>query len=220
MKLFNEYKVQICSNNLTSKFIKSLYYIFNILQIFTTITGHIRIILYSQDKKASLRSFLNFWVCTTFIFSIIANIYLNETYFTVFFNYYRIYEIVLVNLWLFLFRQGATSITRCENEDNIRLLILLIIQYLTIIICFAGLFYYYAENHDVLHFSSNIKSCKSFFSYLYFSLVTITTLGFGDITPIKDLGFLLVSVEIVIGMIFNLLFIAIIISKLRFEWRK
>ncbi len=38
-----------------------------------------------------------------------------------------------------------------------------------------------------------------FFTYLYFSVVTFTTLGFGDITPTSTCGEVIVMLEVVLG---------------------
>lgn len=47
---------------------------------------------------------------------------------------------------------------------------------------------------------------------VYFSSVTITTLGYGDFTPIKETGKILVSVETITGLIFIVLVVAIFLT--------
>ncbi len=49
---------------------------------------------------------------------------------------------------------------------------------------------------------------KSFFDYIYYSFVVITTLGFGDITPISQLFRLLTILEAILGLIIMGLFLA------------
>ncbi|MGE6415782.1 potassium channel family protein [Planococcus kocurii] len=48
---------------------------------------------------------------------------------------------------------------------------------------------------------------SGFFSYFYFSIITITTLGYGDITPVGDLGQLLTASESLLGIILIGLFL-------------
>ncbi len=48
---------------------------------------------------------------------------------------------------------------------------------------------------------------------LYFSVVTFTSLGYGDVQPTKGLGQLFVSFEVVLGVIFIALFVGCIIRK-------
>lgn len=48
---------------------------------------------------------------------------------------------------------------------------------------------------------------SGFFSYFYFSVITITTLGYGDITPVGNLGQLLAASEALLGIILIGLFL-------------
>jgi hypothetical protein len=50
-------------------------------------------------------------------------------------------------------------------------------------------------------------------AFLYFSFVTITTLGFGDLTPGKDVGRVLVSLEALLGQIFLVTLVARLVSQ-------
>ncbi|GII99793.1 ion channel [Sediminihabitans luteus] len=49
-------------------------------------------------------------------------------------------------------------------------------------------------------------------SFMYFSLTTITTLGYGDLTPAEPLGRLLAMSEAVIGQVYLVVFVALIVS--------
>ncbi|MBI1352564.1 MAG: hypothetical protein GC156_15795 [Actinomycetales bacterium] len=49
-------------------------------------------------------------------------------------------------------------------------------------------------------------------SYMYFSLVTITTTGYGDLTASTDVGRLLATSEAVIGQIYMVIFVAMIVG--------
>lgn len=51
--------------------------------------------------------------------------------------------------------------------------------------------------------------------YIYFSLVTLTTVGFGDITPATDLAKRLVGLEALIGQVF----LVVLVSRLVSLWK-
>ena len=55
---------------------------------------------------------------------------------------------------------------------------------------------------------------NNFFRMLYLSVVTITTLGFGDITPITDFARLLIGLESILGVVILSLFINAIFQKI------
>lgn len=50
-------------------------------------------------------------------------------------------------------------------------------------------------------------------TYTYFSLITITTVGFGDYTPVTALGRLVASSEAVVGQVFLVTFVALIVAR-------
>lgn len=51
-------------------------------------------------------------------------------------------------------------------------------------------------------------------AYMYFSLVCITTLGFGDLAPVTPVGRLLAVSEAVIGQVFLVTFVAMVVGLL------
>ena len=54
----------------------------------------------------------------------------------------------------------------------------------------------------------------TWFSFFYYSIVTFTTLGFGDITPIKWYTEILVTIEVILGYIMLGGLISILANKL------
>jgi hypothetical protein len=106
----------------------------------------------------------------------------------VFFNRYRVYT---------------------RPVSVVRSLIMLLINYVEIILCFS-----------LLHLCSGwieLSECGNILSHpidaLYFSTVTITTLGYGDFRPFNLWGRFLVSSEVVVGLLFVLLVFADFIQR-------
>jgi voltage-gated potassium channel Kch len=48
--------------------------------------------------------------------------------------------------------------------------------------------------------------------FLYFSFVTLTTLGYGDFTPATDIGKVMVTFEALIGQVFLVTLVARLVS--------
>ncbi|MEA5616313.1 ion transporter [Cronbergia sp. UHCC 0137] len=79
-----------------------------------------------------------------------------------------------------------------SNEDSI-ILIRILFTLFTIIFVFSGLIY--QVEHPV-----NQQIFGTFLDAFYFSVVTMTTVGFGDVTPISELGRLLTVLMILTGV--------------------
>ena len=50
-------------------------------------------------------------------------------------------------------------------------------------------------------------------TYMYFSLVTISTVGFGDVAAVTDLGRMAAASEAVVGQVYLVTFVALIVSR-------
>ena len=76
-------------------------------------------------------------------------------------------------------------------------LIIFRIIYIIIAIVFvsAGLIFY--AEHEI-----NPEKFRTFFDAVYFSVVTLTTVGFGDITPVSDYGRAITVLIIISGIVF------------------
>ncbi len=80
--------------------------------------------------------------------------------------------------------------------DFIRLPVLFVVIYLVLVIVFGLLFYASQSSFSLDGERSNLN----LFQALYFSVVTITTLGYGEIVPVNWWGRLLVMVETLLGV--------------------
>jgi hypothetical protein len=91
-----------------------------------------------------------------------------------------------------------------------RSIILLFFNYVEITIHFASVY--------LLSLSIGYTSCQKPITCplesLYFSIVTITTLGYGDIRPVHWIGRTLVSVEVLVGIALIVTALAIFLSQL------
>ncbi len=56
-------------------------------------------------------------------------------------------------------------------------------------------------------------------AFMYFSLTTVTTVGYGDLAPAADVGRLLATVEALIGQVFLVTFVALLVGLLGERWR-
>ncbi|AFY76158.1 Ion channel [Pleurocapsa sp. PCC 7327] len=96
-------------------------------------------------------------------------------------------------LRLIRFLEFKISIFKIETEDGV-ILTRILLTLFSIIFVYSG-FIYQAEH------SVNPTIFRNFFDALYFSVVTMTTVGFGDVTPISDTGRFLTVLMILTGIL-------------------
>lgn len=103
---------------------------------------------------------------------------------------------------IFVDRYGNDWSPRSLN----RVLLLLLLGYFEMIIGFAALYTWAGS------IGSSDKIIIDPGNSLYFSIVTITTLGYGDFSPTDALGKFLVSAETLMGVVYVILVLAAFIS--------
>lgn len=81
-----------------------------------------------------------------------------------------------------------------------RMIILLLLNYFEIIAWFAVFYRIYFQN-----FNQNGVNLNSFSGVIYNSIITMATVGYGDITPINYVGMFIVSIQILIGIFITLI---------------
>lgn len=85
----------------------------------------------------------------------------------------------------------------------------LIITFISAIILFSLVFYFLTLTGNGIAFSFTDEEVLGYFDCLYFSIVTISSLGYGDIRPVGIARFVC-SVEVIVG----LAFVGLLVSRL------
>jgi len=134
----------------------------------------------------------------------------------------RIFEVVIYQVNVLLFDEYRAK--KAGKEYAVRgfrrVVLLLLHNYIEVLFWFA-LFY---RNFSSL-FDSRVTLLDSFGGSLYFSLVTMSTLGYGDIVPKETVGLFLIFTQTSIGIFMALLILERFISliptpKTRDEFEK
>jgi hypothetical protein len=99
---------------------------------------------------------------------------------------------------------GSDSVHYLERTPIWQILLDVIAAYSLAIFCFSVL-YVYLVRRDEGAFSEALKLSSA----IYFSIVTMTTTGYGDISPKSGWARSLVSVQILFGFFYNVLFFSI-----------
>jgi hypothetical protein len=99
---------------------------------------------------------------------------------------------------------GARSLGYLERTPIWRILLDVTGAYVLAQFCFAVL-YVYLDRRDAGAFSTTLNLGNA----LYFSVVTMSTTGYGDVLPQSGLAKFMVCVQILFGFLYNVLFFSI-----------
>jgi hypothetical protein len=100
---------------------------------------------------------------------------------------------------------GAQSAKYLELTPIWRILLDVTAAYVLAAFCFSVLYIYIMRVQGPGAFSADLNLGEA----LYFSIVTMTTTGYGDIAPRSGWAKFLVSVQILFGFLYNVLFFSI-----------
>lgn len=135
------------------------------------------------------------------IFSTDPTIQLIDSILNIFF-YSLLAWLVLLNV----FKEGPVTRHRIQGAIVVYLLV-------GLVMAFAYQAIYYADPENSFHFSTSLRG---HFSpepgFLYFSIVTLTTIGYGDITPVHPMAQSLVMIEGLTGQLYPVILIARLVS--------
>lgn len=100
---------------------------------------------------------------------------------------------------------GPRSALYLESTPVWRILLDVTAAYLLAAFCFSVLYLYIVRLEGPGAFSSDLNLGEA----LYFSIVTMTTTGYGDISPKSGWAKFVVSLQIIFGFLYNVLFFSI-----------
>ena len=172
----------------------------NLFFIIVLISG-----LISVDLGSNIKKYLFIFISVTIILSIFGELYESDYLIRLHLVARLIYLWILVILiFIKVFKtEGASYFYRIAGSVTIYFLIGFI---------WSNMFFiFYILNPASFHFINPVKAeDNTMFNFIYFSFVTLTTLGFGDILPVNTLLKSLVILEALIGP----LYLAILIGRL------
>jgi hypothetical protein len=87
-------------------------------------------------------------------------------------------------------------------------------SYVLSIYSFALAYTYITSQAVTHHFVTN-QHAANLLTFVYFSIITMATVGFGDITPATDLAKILVSIEVLVGVAYQVFFFSIVAGFIR-----
>lgn len=161
--------------------------------------------------------FVDIWVLGNFVFSLVCLTALSAPYLRwweiviLFYAGIRIFEVVIYQINVLLFDEyRAKKASKEYAVRGFRRVVLLLLHNYTEILFWFALFY---RNFGFLFDSKNIP-LDSLGGSLYFSVVTMSTLGYGDIIPKETAGLFLIFTQTSIGIFMALLILARFISLL------
>lgn len=108
---------------------------------------------------------------------------------------------------------GVVRQVRTARQITIQTMFGVLCVFIVMTMAFAYMFAVVGAADDTPFFAQG-PQWNQIEDYLYFSIITITTTGFGDLTPGTGLGRSLTSAEALIGQIYLVTVVAVIVSNL------
>lgn len=99
---------------------------------------------------------------------------------------------------------------------------IIITTYITLAISFGLVYTIISFFSDDIAFNNIPKTLEEFefyFRHIYFSFITITTIGYGDIYPLTTIGQFLVMIEVITGMILTNVILGLVIGSGIFNFK-
>jgi inward rectifier potassium channel len=98
-------------------------------------------------------------------------------------------------------REFSKQFIRHFNNKRIRITLIRGIAFYLVIVVIFGIFYFLSESLSTN--TNNPTKQLGFFDYLYFSLVTFSTIGYGEIIPVGVTGKVIIAIESCIGLAYT-----------------
>lgn len=82
--------------------------------------------------------------------------------------------------------------------------------FIGVVLAYASAYYLLYQSEEI---ATSVDGKLAPFDFIYFSIVTVTTTGFGDILPHSSIARLIVCSEIIFGVLFTLIIVGLVISR-------
>jgi voltage-gated potassium channel Kch len=104
---------------------------------------------------------------------------------------------------------GTTESREFALRSYRRIVILALHNYLEVVLWFAA---FYRTFRDL--YGPNAATLGSAVGAFYYSMVTTTTVGYGDVAPVTDQGRLVVTIHLAVGVFMSVVILARFVSYL------
>ncbi len=119
------------------------------------------------------------------------------------------YSVIVVVLCLATIATIGAHLVRDPSLD-VHIVLGVIVVYLLLGFAFSGAYAFMGAWDGV--FFAQTADVQNGVDYFYFSFVTITTTGFGDLTPVTDTGKMLAAFEALIGQVYLVTVVALAVA--------
>lgn len=124
--------------------------------------------------------------------------------------------LLLITSHIMLLKYVFTDFFKRKRQIVPNDITIIITTYITLAISFGLVYTIISFFSDDIAFNNIPKTLEEFefyFRHIYFSFITITTIGYGDIYPLTTIGQFLVMIEVITGMILTNVILGLVIGS-------
>lgn len=124
--------------------------------------------------------------------------------------------LLLITSHIMLLKYVFTDFFKRKRQIVPNDITIIITTYITLAISFGLVYTIISFFSDDIAFNNIPKTLEEFefyFRHIYFSFITITTIGYGDIYPLTIIGQFLVMIEVITGMILTNVILGLVIGS-------
>lgn len=124
--------------------------------------------------------------------------------------------LLLITSHIMLLKYVFTDFFKRKRQIVPNDITVIITTYITLAISFGLVYTIISFFSDDIAFNNIPKTLEEFefyFRHIYFSFITITTIGYGDIYPLTTIGQFLVMIEVITGMILTNVILGLVIGS-------
>jgi voltage-gated potassium channel len=130
--------------------------------------------------------------------------------------------LLLITSHIMLLKYVFTDFFKRKRQIVPNDITIIITTYITLAISFGLVYTIISFFSDDIAFNNIPKTLEEFefyFRHIYFSFITITTIGYGDIYPLTTIGQFLVMIEVITGMILTNVILGLVIGSGIFNFK-